>query len=188
MITIVTGLPRSGTSLMMQILKAGGMNILTDNIRQPDINNPKGYYEYEKVKSLSSDNRWIYEAEGKAVKVIVQLINYLPLDRKYSVILMERNPDEIILSQNKMIENLGSTKQNISTDILKNTFVNQYKKAEKYLSDNLCFNVFKLNYNELLSGRIAVIDALNEKLDLNLDVRRSNSVIDTTLYRNRIEN
>ena len=184
---MVTGLPRSGTSLMMQILNAGGKSILTDNIRKPDVNNPKGYFEFEKVKSLQKDNSWINEAEEKAVKVIVQLITYLPPDRKYSVILMERNPDEIILSQNKMIENLGGTKQSISSEVLKNTFVNQYEKAKKYLSDNLCFNVYKVNYNELLSGKPEIIDDLNKKLNLNLDVSKSTSVIDTTLYRNRIE-
>ncbi len=188
MITIVTGLPRSGTSLMMQILKAGGMSILTDNIRLPDINNPKGYFEYERVKSLQKDNTWLHEAEGKVIKVIVQLLTYLPTEKKYAVILMERNPNEIILSQNKMIENLGGTKQNISMDILKNTFVNQYEKAEKYLSGNLSFNVFKVNYNELLTGKLEIIGALNKKLNLNLDFSPYviGKVIDTTLYRNKI--
>ena len=74
MITIVSGLPRSGTSLMMQILEANGFDILTDNIRQPDENNLKGYYEYEKVKSLIKDNSWLNKAEGKTVKVIAQLL------------------------------------------------------------------------------------------------------------------
>ena len=175
---------------MMQILEAGGMPILTDNLRKPDINNPRGYFEYERVKSLLKDTGkpgWLHEADGKAVKVIVQLLAYLPTDMEYKMILMERNPDEIILSQNKMIENLGGVKQNISTEILKNTFIRQFEKAEGYLSNNLCFNVFKVNYNELLSGKLEIIDVLNKNLKLNLDIAKSIAVIDATLYRNQMK-
>ncbi len=186
MITVVTGLPRSGTSLMMQLLEAGGMEILTDNIRQPDANNPRGYFEYEKVKVLPNDNTWINAAEGKAVKIIVQLLTYLPIDRQYSIILMERDTDEIIMSQNKMIESLGGSKPSIAISVLKQTFINQYEKAERYLLENKCFNVFKVNYNKLVAGEDEIIAGLNIKLNLNLDIGKSIPVIDGSLYRNRI--
>ncbi len=171
---------------MMQVLLAGGMQILTDNFRKPDVNNPKGYFEYEKVKLLPRDNNWIHEAEGKAVKIIVQLITYLPQDRQYSVIIMDRDPDEIIMSQNKMIENLGGNKPSISPSMLKQTFISQFEKAEKYLSENKCFNFFKVNYNELVMDDKEIIDELNIKLNLNLDVSKSKSIIDSSLYRNKL--
>src|SRR6266567_4048665 len=77
MIVVVSGLPRSGTSLMMQMLRAGGMPLLTDDLRPADVDNPNGYWEYEPVKRLQQDNSWISKAEGKAVKVVSALLQYL---------------------------------------------------------------------------------------------------------------
>lgn len=186
MITIVTGLPRSGTSLMMQILKAGGMKILTDNIRQSDVNNPKGYFELEKVKSLSNDNSWLHEAEDKALKVIIQLVQFLPLDYEYNCIIMERETEEIMLSQDKMIENLGGKKTNVDKEILEKTFTEQLKRSEKYLFDNSNFRTVKVNYNELLAGRSKPVEKLNQELSLNLNIKNAISVVDPSLYRSRI--
>ncbi len=171
---------------MMQILKSGGMQILTDDIRKSDINNPKGYYEYEKTKSLQKDNSWLIEAEGKAVKIIAQLIQYVPLDLKYSVIVMERNIDEIILSQNKMIENLGGKKSVVGNNILKKTFEMQLNKAKEFLFSNSNFNTVVVSYNELLSGNTGVLNKVNQQLNLNLDLEKSREVIDRSLYRNKV--
>lgn len=187
MITVVTGLPRSGTSLMMQVLKAGGMEILTDNVRPPDVSNPKGYFEYEKVKSLAKDNSWLSEADNKAVKVIAQLARFLPLEFQYRCILMERNIDEIMLSQEKMIASLGGAKSPIGNDILKKTFAGQLERVRSYLTSNPHFELFEVSYGELLSGGTDIIEGLNEALNLNLDVGKAASVIDNSLYRNRIE-
>ncbi len=186
MITVVTGLPRSGTSLMMQILKAGGMEILTDEIRRPDISNPLGYFEYEKVKSLHKDSSWIKEAEGKAVKVIVQLVAYLPESFNYSVIIMKRNLDEIIVSQNKMIETLGGKKSVVGNDILKKTFELQFNKAKEYLLVNSNFKTFMISYNELLLGNLNKLREMNNYLNLNLNLEKVNGIIDQSLYRERI--
>ena len=152
MITIVSGLPRSGTSLMMQILKAGGMEVLTDGVRNADINNPRGYFEYEKVKSLQTDNSWLAEAENKVLKVITQLVHYLPLNFNYYVIVMKRKIDEIILSQNKMIDNLGSKK----TQVDNNT-----------LSGFSSLNSYAINAVSLESGNITrnTIDGKNLTID-----------------------
>jgi len=188
LITVVTGLPRSGTSLMMQILKAGEIEILTDNIRQPDLNNPRGYFEFEKVKALQNDNTWLSEAEGKAVKIIIQLVPYLPLNFDYSIIVMKRNTDEIILSQEKMIDNLGGRKASVNNDILKKVFENQLNKGEEYINTNKNFKKFVVDFNELLSGKKEIIENLNMFLDKKLNLDNSLNIIDKSLYRNRISN
>lgn len=174
---------------MMQILKAGGMDILTDNIRQPDINNPRGYFEYEKVKSLQKDPDklgWLTEAEGKAVKIIIQLIPYLPLNLNYSVIILKRNIDEIMLSQEKMIENLGGKKSSEGNDALKKIFESQLSKNEEYISSNNCFKIFTVNYNKLITGDKSILKELNSFLNLKLNIESECSAIDNSLYRNRL--
>ena len=105
-VTIVTGLPRSGTSMMMQMLAAGGLPVLSDDRRLPDDNNPRGYFEYEKVASLREDSNWILDARGKAVKVVAQLLPHLPRGA-YRVIFMDRNLDEVVQSQRRMLARNG---------------------------------------------------------------------------------
>ena len=108
-VIIVSGLPRSGTSMMMKMLEAGGVSIMTDAIRQADVDNPKGYYEYERVKHLEkeTDKSYVREARGKALKVISFLLKDLPDDNYYRVIFMRRDLDEVIASQNKMLDRRG---------------------------------------------------------------------------------
>ena len=108
MITVVSGLPRSGTSLMMQMLEAGGMETVTDGQRAPDADNPKGYYELERVKRLKEDHAWLAEAEGKALKVVSMLLYDLPADFRYRVLFMERDLDEILSSQRTMLARRGT--------------------------------------------------------------------------------
>ena len=109
MITIVSGLPRSGTSLMMQMLAAGGMTLLTDLERKPDVDNPRGYCEWEPIKLLPKQPNRIDEAEGKVVKVISQLLLSLPPGRNYKVIFMERPLPEVLASQDEMLKRRGTT-------------------------------------------------------------------------------
>ncbi|NJN53987.1 MAG: sulfotransferase [Anaerolineae bacterium] len=111
-VIIVSGLPRSGTSMMMKMLEVGGIPPLTDQIRTADNDNPKGYYEFERVKQLDKgDTAWVADAQGKVVKVISQLLRYLPADQEYRVIFMRRNMDEILASQQKMLINRGGRPQ-----------------------------------------------------------------------------
>src|ERR671934_2987374 len=107
MIVIVSGLPRSGTSLMMQMLHAGGMPLLIDEQRPPDTDNPNGYWEYEPVKRLQQDNSWMHKAEGKAVKVVSALLQYLPPQHIYKIIFMQRPMQEVLASQAVMLERRG---------------------------------------------------------------------------------
>ena len=108
-IIVVSGLPRSGTSLMMQMLDNGGIVVVTDNIRTADTDNPKGYYEYEMVKKIKKDVTWLPVTRGKAFKMVSQLLYDLPPGESYRVIFMERDLDEMLLSQEKMLKRLGRT-------------------------------------------------------------------------------
>ena len=118
MITIVSGLPRSGTSMMMQLLDSGGLPILTDNVRAADDDNPRGYFEFDPVKRLKTDSGWLENAEGKVVKVIVQLLPYLPETYEYKVLLMHRDLREVLKSQEIMLKRHGKTGANLSRDQL----------------------------------------------------------------------
>src|SRR5713101_4497721 len=106
-IIIVSGLPRSGTSLMMQMLENGGVEVMTDNTRTADTDNPRGYYEFEKVKKIKQDSSWLPLTRGKAFKMVSQLLYDLPPGERYRIIFMGRDLDEVLLSQEKMLERLG---------------------------------------------------------------------------------
>src|SRR4051794_3403004 len=106
-IIIVSGLPPPATSLMMQMLDKGGGEALTDNIRTADTDNPRGHYEFERVKKLKDDVSWVPEARGKAVKMVSQLLLDLPRSESYRVIFMQRDLDEMLISQEKMLERLN---------------------------------------------------------------------------------
>src|ERR1700730_12243612 len=106
-IIVVSGLPRSGTSLMMQMLENGGVAVVTDNIRTADTDNPRGYYEFEKVKKLKQDASWLPETRGKAFKMVSQLLYDLPASESYRILFMKRDFEEMLLSQEKMLERLG---------------------------------------------------------------------------------
>ena len=134
-IIIVSGLPRSGTSLMMQMLKAGGVEILSDGNRAADPDNPQGYWEYEPVKSLRRDNSWLKLAEGKAVKVISALLPYLDLDLTYKIILMKRPLAEVIASQRKMLQRLGKGGSTASVENLEDLFARQLAQTDRWLQD-----------------------------------------------------
>src|SRR3954447_18868200 len=108
-ITIVSGLPRSGTSLMMQMLDGGGVEVVTDHVRTADTDNPRGYYEYEQVKAIKRDTSWLPATRGKAFKMVSQLLYDLPPAETYRIIFMERDLDEVLRSQEKMLTRLGRT-------------------------------------------------------------------------------
>ena len=184
MITIVSGLPRSGTSLMMQILKAGGLELLADNIREADDNNPKGYYELEKVKSLMKDNSWLADAEGKVIKVIAQLIPFLHEDFEYRIIFMERNINEVVNSQNRMIDKLGGNRSTVNDEILKKTFLSQLEKVKAAIKVKGYKTVF-INYNSLIESSGQELNLLNTELGLDIDIKNASQQIDKSLYRSR---
>jgi len=122
-ITIVSGLPRSGTSMMMKMLEAGGMEILKDEIRKADEDNPAGYYEFEKVKELKKDVSWLENAKGKSVKIISSLLEHLPEKYTYKIIFMHRNMEEILNSQRQMLFRRGEATNEVSDEKMGKMFL-----------------------------------------------------------------
>ena len=181
---IVSGLPRSGTSMMMQMLDAGGIPPLTDNIREADEDNPKGYYEYVKAKQLDKDNSWLSEAKGKAVKVVAQLLAYLPRipDLRYRVIFMERDIEEVLSSQKSMLKRRDRQGAKLSDDRLRAVFVHQVRQTEEMLSLRGIPALF-VDYNRTIENPEETAARLKAFLGGNLDGEKMSEAVVPTLKR-----
>lgn len=185
MITIVSGLPRSGTSLMMQMLEKAGMQIMSDGVRKADENNVRGYYEYEKVKALMKDSSWLKEANGKVLKVISGLLLFLPDHFEYKIIMMQRDMDEILSSQFKMLERMGTPRSGIDPNVLKNTFEKQLKDVMTLMSQKQNVDVINIHYRELVLYPNNDIKKINSFLGNKFDPILMRSAVDIDLYRER---
>ena len=184
-VTIVSGLPRSGTSMMMKMIEAGGMAALVDNIRQADDDNPKGYFEFEPVKKTKQDPSWLRQASGKVVKMVHLLLLDLPPDYQYRVVFMRRNLDEVIVSQNKMLERQGKSLGKLGEDRLKQLFTAQINKVDEFLREHDSFRVLHVSYNEALQDAGPVVQQVNDFLGGHLDTEAMQQIADPSLYRNR---
>jgi Sulfotransferase domain len=185
MITVVSGLPRSGTSLMMQMIKEGGIPVLTDDLRAPDQNNPRGYLEYEKVKALKKDNTWVPEAEGKAVKVISHLIYELPTDLHYKVVFMVRNLDEVIASQSSMLDRMGRHGAPVTNVELKRVFQKHLEQIKDWIGKNKSFEVLFVDHHDLVTNPAKEVERINEFFGGKLDTSKMVAMVDEKLYRER---
>ena len=132
-VMVVTGLPRSGTSMMMQMLAAGGVPVFADDHRPADASNERGYLEHELARRLAVDASWVPQARGKAVKLVALLVPHLPRNQKYRVVMMHRPLDEIIASQKKMLDRLGKEGGRITDEALKTTFARQVSQVRSML-------------------------------------------------------
>ncbi len=185
-IIVVSGLPRSGTSMMMEMLKAGGIQSLTDDLREADIDNPRGYFEFERVKKLpEGDNAWLSDAVGKAVKIIAPLLPYLPDNYTYNVIFMKRNMEEILSSQRVMLQKKGQEPQDKVEEKIKNLYNENLKSVIKFMNDNTNFSYLCCDYNEILGSSLQCIEQIASFLDLRLDIKQMVKVVEPTLYRQR---
>ena len=185
MITIVSGLPRSGTSLMMQMLAAGGIPLLTDHERRPDVDNPRGYCEWEPIKLLPKEPHRIDEAEGKAVKIISQLLLSLPAGRNYKLIFMERPLPEVLASQDEMLKHRGGATLSVDHALLTSAFRDHMKEIVAWLERRDDIPVCRMGYRKVLSDPAAAATTLREFLELDLNVEAMALQVDPTLYRNR---
>lgn len=184
-ITIVSGLPRSGTSMLMKMLEAGGMEILTDHIRTADTDNPKGYYEFEKVKELAKDKSWLASAKGKTVKIISALLEHLPPNYTYKIIFMRRNMDEILASQKEMLIRRGQPTDQVTDENMKKMFLKHIQEVEDWLARQPNMDVFYINYNEVLKEPVQHSEKINQFLGNILNTKNMVSVVDKTLHRQR---
>ena len=184
-IAIVSGLPRSGTSMLMKMLEAGGMQVLTDNIREADEDNPKGYYEFEKVKQIEHDKSWLQDAEGKGVKMVSRLLQHLPPDYTYKVVFMRRRMEEILASQRKMLIRRGEPSDKVSDEQIAALFRKHLKRLKTWLDGQPNFEVIYVSYNKVLANPVEQARSVSQFFDGALDVESMVNVIDPKLYRQR---
>jgi len=185
-IIVVSGLPRSGTSMMMKMLEAGGQPIMTDNLREADANNPNGYYEFERVKELSNgDYGWLPEAGGKVVKIVTGLIMELPSEYKYKVIFMQRAMKEVLSSQKKMLGRLGKEDDKVEDEKMKKIYQEHLKQVNAWIAKQPNIDVLYVNYNTMLGNPLESLLKVNEFLGGEMDVNIMAGVVNKELYRER---
>ena len=186
-IVVVSGLPRSGTSMAMTMLKAGGMPILTDGVRTPDSNNPNGYFEFEPVKQLHAggDPAWLDDAGGRAVKIISFLLTFLPETRNYHVVFMRRDLDEVIASQHDMLVRRGETAEAADVGAMRDTYARHLVEVERFLSSRRCFTTLWVDYRQAIEQPGVEARRINDFLRGRLDVDRMAAVADRRLYHQR---
>lgn len=185
-IIVVSGLPRSGTSMMMQMLSAGGLDILTDGQRTADEDNPKGYYELERVKDLQkNDVVWLQDAQGKVVKIISSLLKHLPENYHFRVIFMERDVDEVIASQHQMILHRGEQANPEMNAKIRLLYLRHLKDIRIWLNEKSNFSAFYISYKDVLNKPIESASLICRFLGFSLDEKKMVGVVDNRLYRQR---
>jgi Sulfotransferase domain len=182
-IIIVSGLPRSGTSLMMQMLDNGGVPVVTDHIRRADQDNPRGYYEYERVKRIKEDVSWLPESRGKAFKMVSQLLYELPASERYGIIFMERDLDEMLISQEKMLARLN--KPSAPRAAIERAFREHLRKVRGWLAGQANIEVLSVSYNNLVERPEEEAERVSAFLGCNADKESMSKTVDPLLYRNR---
>ena len=187
MITIVSGLPRSGTSLMMQMLAAGGMTVLSDGEREADQDNPKGYLEWERIKQLPKEPGLIAEAEGKVVKVISQLILSLPDGHKYKIVFMQRPMPEVLKSQDEMLKRRGTYETGGNSAAMGELFQRHLIEVNRWLAAKADTMVLRVHYHRVLREPQAVAEEVTAFLGAALDIQAMVAEVDGSLYRNRMK-
>lgn len=186
-VIVVSGLPRSGTSMIMQMLEAGGLELVTDQIRRPDPDNPKGYFEYEKVKELDRglDKSWIKEHKGKVIKIISFLLNQLPEDANYQVIFMERALEEVLASQRTMLQNRSENVDVTGYEAMINAFQRHLWRTKYILRQLPNFDVLYLHHHDVLRDPWTSARRIGDFLDKKLPIPPMAEAVDPGLYRNR---
>jgi hypothetical protein len=185
-VIVVSGLPRSGTSMMMKMLEAGGLQPVSDNLRTADEDNPKGYYEFERVKKLpEGDYAWLPEARGKVVKVISALLEHLPPGYAYQVIFMNRQMEEILASQQQMLVRSNKPTDKVSDEQLAEMYRKHLAKVNAWMKAQPNFSVLYVDYNGLLTNPQPELEQVNRFLGGQLDVLKMTGVVDPSLYRQR---
>jgi hypothetical protein len=182
-IIIVSGLPRSGTSLMMQVLDNSGVAVVTDQIRSADTDNPRGYYEFEQVKKIKQDTSWLPATRGKAFKMVSQLLYDLPPGEAYRIIFMERDLDEILVSQEKMLERLGRTAG--PREEMKRAYRLHLERLHEWLARQGNMTVLRVSYNDFVERPREQAERVREFLGNSADLEGMVKTVDPSLYRNR---
>jgi hypothetical protein len=186
-IVVVSGLPRSGTSMMMRMLEAGGVAILSDGERTADVDNPKGYFELERIKNLEkeTDKSYLRAGRGKAVKAISFLIKDLPDENDYRVIFMRRDLDEVLASQDKMIARLDQGDTSAEKEAMKEAYRNDIVRTRLLCKNRPNFDLIEVHYKTAIEDPAAAGRSVNAFLGGHLDEAAMHEAVDASLYRNR---
>lgn len=184
-VIVVSGLPRSGTSMMMKMLNAGGIEPLTDNIRTADEDNPKGYYELEKVKQLDKDNSWVADCKGKVIKVISMLLKPLPSHQQYKIIFMRRKMEEILDSQKQMLIRRGQPTNTVPDEKMAEMFNKHLKDVEAFIERQPNMDCLYISYNDVLENPAAKVEEINAFLGGAMNTTAMLAVVDHALHRQR---
>ncbi|HEX5066576.1 MAG TPA: sulfotransferase [Myxococcota bacterium] len=186
-VIVVSGLPRSGTSMMMRMLEAGGLAPFTDGERSADIDNPEGYYEYRRVMDLEKDpdRSWVRQARGRALKVISFLLRHLPDDNAYRIVYMRRNLDEVLTSQDKMLDRLGNAAPGADLEAMKEAYRNDIVAARLYARKQPHMEMLEVHYAETVADPAATARTVNAFLGGGLDEAKMAAAVKAALYRNR---
>ena len=185
-VVVVSGLPRSGTSMAMKMLDAAGLEIVTDGERTADEDNPKGYYEDERVKALAEmeDKAWVRAGRGGAIKVISYLLKYLPRDNNYRVIFMRREMSEVLASQQKMLGRLGED-SGADDAVMAEHYENDLWRARYLLKKDPAFEWIEVHYSDVLAEPESQARRIAEFIGREEKVQKMAEVVDPNLYRNR---
>jgi hypothetical protein len=186
-VIVVSGLPRSGTSMMMQMLEAGGVPVITDHLRAADHDNPLGYYEFELVKQLAKDSSWLDTAAGKAVKIIYRLLYDLPRSHSYRVVFMRRKLPEIIASQQAMLRRLNQPGGSLADDQLARAYRSDLQNLDVWLSGQDNFGVIYVDYDDVVYDSRNTVADIEQFLSRKLDTDAMTKVINRSLHRQRVE-
>jgi hypothetical protein len=186
-VTVVSGLPRSGTSMMMRMLEAGGIPPFSDGERRADVDNPEGYYEFERVKDLEKepDRSWVRQARGRALKVISFLLRHLPDDNFYRIVYMRRHLDEVLKSQDKMLDRLGNAAPGADLETMKEAYRNDIVAARLHARKRPNMVMIEVHYAEAIADPASTAHAVNLFLGGHLDEAAMAAAVNEKLYRNR---
>jgi hypothetical protein len=184
-VTIVSGLPRSGTSMMMRMLEAGGIPVLIDNIREADDDNPRGYYEFERVKNIKTDPAWLEEAKGRVVKMVSTLLLDLPTSYAYRVVFMRRKMEEILASQRQMLIRNRKAADSVPEEKMAALYEKHLAQIEAWIARQRHLAAIYVSYNEMLVNAREQVRRIDEFFGGGLDVDAMLAVIDRTLHRQK---
>ena len=184
-IFVVSGLPRSGTSMACRMLAASGLEVLSDDLRTPDRHNPLGYFEYERVKRLREDSAWLERCGGKTVKVISHLLVHLPSTYRYKVVFMLRPLGEVLESQRKMLLSRGKACSEADQEFLALKFAEHLREARTWLARNPAMQTIYLDYRQVVSRPRDQAAALAEFLGIPDKAPAMARAVEPDLYRNR---
>ena len=182
---IVSGLPRSGTSMLMRMLAAAGIPPLTDQVRSADEDNPLGYFELEAVKTTRQDPSWLNQAPGKVVKVIHAILRDLPATHRYLILFMHRDLDEVLASQRKMLDRAGRPGAALTPDALKKAFATQVLAARAWADAQPNCSCLDVVYDKVVTNPHAEATRIAEFLGMPGAAKAMASAVESGLYRNR---